>query len=240
MVRLLERCPTLKEMLDSQSASTLGGDRIPLHSNIPAAYAEALYQTVLRANPAVVLEVGMAYGVSSLAILSALRDGNRHGRLITIDPVQSTAWKGCGQAALARAGLAERHELIEEYNYQALPRLLAAGLKVDFAYIDGRHHFDYALLDWWFIDKMLPVEGIVGFNDCGWPAIEKVIRFVLGHRKYVEIDVGLPVTMPGGRKLKLLRGLTLGLKKEWCLRVEDRYLKKAADWEPHGKFFAPF
>jgi predicted O-methyltransferase YrrM len=241
MARLLERCPILKEMMESQSAHTQSGEQIPIHSNIPPAYAEALYEIVLQGGPAVVLEVGMAFGVSSLAILSALRDGNREGRLISIDPVQSSDWKGCGLAAIARARLGERHELIEDYDYNALPRLLAAGLRIDFAYIDGWHTFDYALVDWWYVDKMLTVDGIVGFNDCSWRAVDKVIRFVLSHRKYTEIDVGLPVTLAGySRKRELLRRLTFGRKEQWYRRHEDRYLKKTANWEPRWDFFAPF
>jgi predicted O-methyltransferase YrrM len=241
MGRLLERCSILKDMMDSQIACSQSGEQIPIHSSIPPAYAEALYETVLRADPAIVVEVGMAFGASSLAILSALRDGNRDGRLISIDPTQSSDWKGCGLAAIARAGLEKRHELIEDYDYNALPRLLAAGLKIDFAYIDGWHTFDYALVDWWYVDKMLTVDGIVGFNDCSWPAVDKIIKFVLSHRKYHEIDVGLPVTLAGwDHKRELLRRLTFGRKKEWYRRWEDRYLKKSANWEPKWDFFAPF
>jgi predicted O-methyltransferase YrrM len=220
MGRLLDRCSILKDMIDSRLSYSQSGEQIPIHSNIPPAYAEALYETVLRADPAVVVEVGMAFGVSSLAILSALRDGNRDGKLISIDPDQSSYWKGCGVAAIARGGFAERHKLIEDYDYNALPQLLAAGLKIDFAYIDGWHTFDYALVDWWYVDKMLTVGGMVGFNDCDWPAVDKVIKFVLSHRKYDEVDGGLPVTSTGG--------------------CEDRYFKKTAHWEPNWNFFAPF
>lgn len=32
----------------------------------------------------------------------------------------------------------------------------------------GWHTFDHTLLAWWYVDKMLPAGGIVGFNDCDW------------------------------------------------------------------------
>ncbi|HET8925038.1 MAG TPA: class I SAM-dependent methyltransferase [Candidatus Acidoferrum sp.] len=184
----------------------------------------------------------MAFGVSSLAILSGLRDGGQNGKLISIDPHQcSGGWKGAGVAAVARAALNDRHELIEDYDYNVLPRLLSSGLKIDFAYIDGWHTFDYVLLDYWYIDKMLTVGGVVGFNDCSWPAIDKVIRFVLTHRKYSEIEVGLPVEFASlSRRRELLRRLTFGDKRQWCSRVEDRYFKKGADWEPKWDFFVAF
>lgn len=243
MGQLLERCPVLQEIMDSQSAYSQLGEQIPINSNIPLAYAEALYQTILQANPSIVLEVGMAFGVSSLAILSALRDGSRDGRLISIDPFQSSksGWQGCGLTTIARAGFEKRHELIEDYDYNALARLLAANFKIDFAYIDGWHTFDYAFVDWWYIDKMLRVDGIVGFNDCGWRSVDTVIRFVLSHRKYSEINTGLPVTLANySRKRELLRRLVFGRKEEWYRRSEDRYFKKTVDWEPRWDFFAPF
>jgi hypothetical protein len=92
-------------------------------------------------------------------------------------------------------------------------------------------------MDWWYVDKMLTVGGIAAFNDCSWPAVAKAIDFVLTHRKYTEIDVGIPA--PSRRKLKLLRLLTFGLKK-LPLDGRDRYFKKDAHWEPMYDFFAPF
>src|SRR5688572_39604 len=197
MSELLERCPILREMLEGRTAYTSAGERVPLHSDIRPEYAEALYQTILRLRPSVAIEVGMAFGVASLAILSALRDGQADGKLISIDPMQSSQWKGGGVTAVAKAGLSDRHVLFEDYDHSVLPRLLASGYRVGFAYVDGWHTFDYALLDWWYIDKMLPVGGVVGLNDCGWPAVEKVIRFMLTHRKYTELDVGLTPQLLG-------------------------------------------
>jgi predicted O-methyltransferase YrrM len=240
MPGLLDRCQVLKNMFDSRTSPSLTGESVPLHSNINLSYAESLYEMVRRVQPAVVVEVGMAFGVSSLAILTALRDGGR-GRLISIDPMQTSEWNGCGRAAVIRAGFGDLHELIEDYDYHALPRLLASGVTCAFAYIDGWHTFDYALLNWWYLDKMLAVNGVVGFNDCGWPAVDKVIRFVRSHRKYSEIDAGLPIEYVGlGGRQELLRLLTFGRKQQSHRQAQDRYFRKEEDWEPQWDFFAPF
>ena len=69
----------------------------------------------------------MAFGVSSLAILCALADRSRGAKLVSIDPRQSCDWKGAGLAAIARAGFGDHHQLIEDFDYLALPRLLASG-----------------------------------------------------------------------------------------------------------------
>jgi len=55
--------------------------------------------------------------------------------------------------------LQDWHELVEDFDYYALPRLLANGCRADFAYIDGWHTFDHAMLDFWFIDKMMNIGG---------------------------------------------------------------------------------
>jgi predicted O-methyltransferase YrrM len=242
MPKLLSRCPVLKEMLESGFVQTLEGGQVPIDSNIPLAYAETLYETVLKTRPLVVLEIGMAFGVASLAILSALRDICQNGKLVSIDPHQTSGnWKGGGVAAVDRAALKESHKLIEDYDFNALPHLLTSGFQLDFAYIDGWHTFDYVLLDWWYLDKMLPVGGVIGFNDCGWPAIDKVIKFVLTHRKYKEMDVGLPMEFAKqGRRRELLRRLTFGEERQWYRRAEDRYFEKVESWEPKWDFFAEF
>jgi predicted O-methyltransferase YrrM len=238
---LLDRCAILKEVFDTRTARRPTGDAVPVHSNIPREYAEALYRTVLANRPAVVLEVGMAFGVSALAILTALHEAGGSGRLISIDPNQATQWKSCGLTAVERAGLRHRHRLIEEFDYVALPRLLASGQRIDLAYIDGWHTFDYALLDFWFVDRMLNAGGVVGFNDCGFRAVDKVIKFVQSHRKYEEVDVGLPADLVDHTRLRgLLRRLT-GRPPEGSYRMrQDRYFRKGENWEPDWDFFAEF
>lgn len=231
---LLEKNSVLKSMYETG----LAVDGSPMHSHLPQSYAEALFQAVLSERPITVVEVGMAMGTSSLAILSALRETGG-GRLVSIDPMQTSGWNGRGVAAIAAAGLADRHELIEDFDYRALPRLLDSGLQIDFAYIDGWHTFDYTLLDWWYIDRMLPARGVVVFNDCSWPAVDKAIRFVQTHRKYEEMDVGLPrVLTPKGDWLdQVKRRLPGGEPRR---RSEDRYFRKKEAWEPSWDFFAPF
>jgi predicted O-methyltransferase YrrM len=223
------------------------GAQIPMHSNLPQRYAEALYRTVLRARPAVVVEVGMAFGISSLAILTALEEAG-HGRLLSIDPYQGTDWHGCGLAAIERSGLGARHELVERPDYLALPKLVEQGLEIEFAYIDGWHTFDYALIDFWYADKLLAEGGIVGFNDCGFRAVAKTIAFALSHRKYVEVNVGLapeprtgfPAGLHAEEDSRSLRSRLEGRLRRKTLLGQDRYFRKEARWEPNWDYFRDF
>ncbi|HET9729781.1 MAG TPA: class I SAM-dependent methyltransferase, partial [Acidimicrobiia bacterium] len=124
------------------------------------------------------------------------------------------------------------HRLIEAFDYVALPDLLRAGTAIEFAYIDGWHTFDYTLLDFFYLDKMLQPGGIVAFNDCHYPAVEKVTSFVVRHRRYVEEDVGIPAR-------RIVRARWHRLIGRW-VNVNDRYFRKLEAWEPDYKFYAPF
>jgi len=238
MTALFEKNSVLKEMLLDRRVITRDGAVKPVISAITPRYAEALHRFVLERRPNVVVEVGLAQGASSLSILTALEDIGAGGRLISIDPFQREDYGEQGLFNIERSGLAARHEWIGELDYLALPRLLASGLKVDFGYIDGWHTFDYTLLDFWYLDKMTPVGGHLAFNDCGWRAVQKAIGFLLTHRKYVEVDVGLKPSVVLGREL--IRLVTGKWGRQYKRMNQDRYFRKDEAWEPPHDFFRNF
>jgi predicted O-methyltransferase YrrM len=236
---LKDACPTFRRMVESGVAQSADGTELKIHSQIHPDFSEALYRTVLREKPEVALEVGMAFGFSTLAVLSAFRELGR-GCLISIDPNQSSQWHGAGKRAVELAELSNYHRLIEDFDYLALPELLKQGTKLGFAYIDGWHTFDYALLDWWYIERMLAVQGVVAFNDCHMPAVDKVLAFIRSHRRYAEIDSGLKIQeLWQSRRTKLWKWLT-GQKLVSPPRWQDRYFRKLEDWQPDWDFFAEF
>jgi predicted O-methyltransferase YrrM len=203
------------------------------HSIIAPAFAEALYRTVRKEQPRLVVEIGMAFGASSIAMLTALDENGGDGQLISIDPHQhGDGWKGLGVANVERAGLAHRHRLIEEPDFLALPVLVRDQMQVEFAYIDGWHTFDYTLLDFFYVDKLLRVGGVVAFNDCHYPAVEKVTKFVVRHRRYREEDVGLPPRTIVRARWHRLVGRRVN--------INDRYFRKLQTWEPDFRFFVDF
>lgn len=224
----------LTEIYRTGKVYDLAGKAVSCNSHIPRKYMEVLYRTVLEAKPKLVVEVGMAHGVSSLAILTALDKIGKDGQLISIDPFQSTDWQNIGVANVARSGFAKRHQLLESYDYLALPQLLDEGVKIDFAYIDGWHTFDYVLLDIFYIDKMLRPRGIIGFNDCGYLAIHKALNFLQGHRKYKELNVGLKSDYQAGTLLKT------AVRHALRISNADRYFRKLENWEPNWNFYARF
>lgn len=201
-------------------------------SGISLGHANALYEFVKKTKPRLALEIGMANGISTVAILQGLKE-NQFGKLISIDPYQNADWQGAGLNLINACGLGDMHRLIEEPDYLALPKLLDEGTRVDFAYIDGWHTFDYALLDFWYVDKMLNIKGAVAFNDCGLRAVSKVIKFVQTHRDYRE-EMVLNRTYAASNLAKTFVRRALGL----C--TNDRYFMKKSCFEPSWNFFKNF
>jgi hypothetical protein len=55
---------------------------------------------------------------------------------------------------------------------------------VDFAFVDGWHTFDHVLVDFFYIDRLLRVGGIVVFDDASMPAIHRICRYIATNRQY--------------------------------------------------------
>lgn len=203
----------------------------PLNSEISERFCAALSAVVTREQPKLVIEIGMACGFSTLAILSALPQG---ARLLSIDPFQHRDYHGLGHALVQRSDRAEAHTLIEEPDYLALPRLLEQGTTADLVYIDGMHTFDYVALDAFYADKLVRPGGVVAFNDCGFRSIHKFLKYFRKHRDYEELDVGLAPDFKGGNPLITLSRRLTGRSNQ------DRYFRKKSDWEPVHNYFKTF
>ena len=177
----------LAEILRTKrSLSGDGENTIDVHSGVSVEEGELLSRLIGERKPRVSLEVGLAFGISALFICEALKQHTQNPRHIVIDPAQHAAehWQGAGLANLERAGYRPFVEFIEKPSQIALPELITAGTKIDFAFIDGEHTFDHALMDFFFIDKLMNVGGVVVFDDTGWPSLRKVARFVASNRSY--------------------------------------------------------
>jgi predicted O-methyltransferase YrrM len=142
-----------------------------------------LYELIQEYRCEKTLEIGLAYGLSTLFICQAHRD-KTGGTHIAIDPKQTKLWKSIGLLNIKKAGLEEYFRFFESPSYEVLPKLLLEGEKFDFAFIDGSHFFDYTLVDFFYIDKLLPVGKYVLFDDIWMPGIRKVLHYILRNRNY--------------------------------------------------------
>ncbi|MBS1516803.1 MAG: class I SAM-dependent methyltransferase [Bacteroidetes bacterium] len=136
-----------------------------------------------RANTSV--EIGLAFGTSALFICDSLRK-NKNTKHYIIDPYQNFehSYNGIGLNNLKRAGYENIIEFIEKPSHLGLAQLESEKVMVDFAFIDGWHTFDHVLVDFFFVDRILHVGGMVILDDSDWPAIEKVCSFIKSNRSY--------------------------------------------------------
>jgi predicted O-methyltransferase YrrM len=160
----------------------------PFPASIPYETGALLYELVLKEGLNRTLEVGMAYGLSTLFLCQAHRDKGS-GTHTAIDPHQGSRFRAIGLANVREAGLDDHLRFHEAPSFEVLPALCRAGEVYDFAFIDGRHVFDYVLVDFFFIDKLLRVGGYVVFDDLWLPQVRKVVSFVLRNRGYQLIKL---------------------------------------------------
>ena len=152
------------------------------------AEGELIMRVFEAVNPDLSLEIGFAYGVSTLFACSALDRNSKPARHIVIDPCQSSLYDGIGLLNIKRAGYDQFVELIEEPSEMALPRLLRSQTRVQAAIIDGWHTFDHALVDFFYVNRMLDPGGVVIFDDVNMPAIARLIGHVLTYPAYRLFD----------------------------------------------------
>jgi predicted O-methyltransferase YrrM len=155
--------------------------------SVPYATGRLLYDLILREGLDSTLEVGMAYGLSTLFICQAHQDKNT-GRHTAIDPFQKE-WKSIGLLNVERAGLNDRFRFIPAPSSKALASLCESNERIDFAFIDGAHRFDQVLMDFHFIDQILKVAGFIAMDDLGMPSVRKVVSFILRNRSYEPVAI---------------------------------------------------
>lgn len=199
----------IEDIFKNGKVSDNDGKMYPLRSNIDRNEGEFLYKIIREHQCRKTLEVGCAMGISSLFICSALErlEGASH---TIVDPNQTTYWNSLGITQLDRAEV-NYYRLVEEPSEYALPRWAKQGEKYDFCFIDGWHTFDHTLLDFFYVDRLLDVGGIVAIDDVGWPSIKKVIRYVSNYPNYKLIGC-VPRTIQRGMVSYLYKGLTLAFR----------------------------
>lgn len=102
----------------------------------------ALYKLLKEKNLNNTLEIGMAYGLSSLFICQAHHDKGE-GFHNSIDPFQKATWKSIGLLNIQRSNLDEVLTFHEAPSHEVMPQILQRGSRFDFIFIDT----DFLTLD---------------------------------------------------------------------------------------------
>jgi predicted O-methyltransferase YrrM len=210
----LDFCPQLQDLYETRrTVGRLGKVFDSLGALSTVNNLIALRALMLELKPERTLEIGMAFGGSTLTFSQSHKDLKREPlkQHTAIDPAQSKYSDDTGRLLLENAGLRGYVEVIEAYSSQAMPWLVAEGRRFQMAYIDGSHQFEDVLMDFVFTHEMLEVGGIILFDDSTDSHVAKVLRFL--EANYDEIYA--PVSLARFRV-----GLSAKLKYQaaWYLR----------------------
>ena len=155
------------------------------------------------------IEVGCANGISSIYICSGISTKATPSHT-AIDPFQTSTYHGRGIANVGHAGF-PFFEVIEQPSEIALPDLLKSGKLYDMALIDGLHTADQTLLDFYYLDRMIPTGGILVIDDVNARAVNKIVHYVSTYPNYRLIGTsgsrGIPRRTLNLVKLALAAGL---------------------------------
>jgi len=189
---------TVQSMLASMFASEpqLGSDgqmhEIDKFTRIAPQQGELLCLIHRTLKPKHSLEIGCGYGFSTVYFMRAMLEltNSRH---TIIDPHQISYYAGMGLEKVKALGMSDRVTFIEQESCIALGKLALEGYKAEMIFIDGRHHVDNVMVDFFMSDKICPLNGALVFDDMWMPSVQKVVRMVGENRKdYLRVDSPVP------------------------------------------------
>lgn len=244
--------PFWQQIIDRGWVESADGTRYPLHSSTSGEQCRYLQEQMRSVSAVRTLEVGLAYGLSTLAICEQLRE-NSGAQHIVIDPWQKTeCWHGVGLENLSRAGLlplVQFHEVAAEV---CLPQLLTEGVKIDFAYIDAGKRLDDTLIYSWYVMRMLRVGGRVVFDDAQFPGVRTALRYLVQDSRYRAAGCLVPDGLSMSRRVaesvlrclpwasRLVSREVLQSDRELGIAANCVVLEKVgdgqADWKWHPQF----
>tara|TARA_B100002019_G_C21238801_1_gene584296 strand:+ start:152 stop:763 length:612 start_codon:yes stop_codon:yes gene_type:complete len=172
----------LKKVL-SENKFTYEGKDVELIDGIPIEEVEMIYEVMSEYKPKSSLEIGLCHGISSMAICDNLKESNGVNHII--DPGLRINKYGINN--LEKAGLKDNFIHYDDVSEVVLPQLLQDDFKVDFVFMDGWLTLDHLMLDFFYIDKILNIGGIVMFDNCEMSSVKEAFNYFSQYPSYHEL-----------------------------------------------------
>ena len=159
--------------------------------SVPAQDCDVLRDVLIAEGARAVIEIGLAYASSALAIGEALVATGGEVRHLIIDPHQDSGYASVGWQAMRAAGLDRHSAMIMEPSSIVLARLVSERFVADAAFIDGSHRYHEVFVDLYFLRKLVRPSGLVILDDAEWPSVATALR-------YYDLNLGWTrVNLPG-------------------------------------------
>ncbi|MBJ7401774.1 MAG: class I SAM-dependent methyltransferase [Bradyrhizobium sp.] len=195
--------PILQEMLsENQTIGRSGKIFRDLPSNSTVNNLKFIQQTMRERRPLRTLEIGLAFGASTLVFCTENKKLGHAGEKqhTAIDPYQPySPYDEAGVYAVERAKLADYLDYRPEFSEFVLPRLLESHQRYDFIYIDGSHLFENVFIDTFYCARLLNDGGWMALDDSSDPHVAKVIEFMRANLAGAvkEISLGAKSALAG-------------------------------------------
>jgi predicted O-methyltransferase YrrM len=145
--------------------------------SIPDGDADVLRDLLLAENARTVVEIGLAYGSSALAIAEALTSPGTEGAAHVIIDAFQDQFHDTGWNTIIAAGLTDVCSLRRERSQFVLARLAAEGFVADAAFVDGSHIFHNVFVDLFFLRELVRPGGLIVLDDCRWPSVATAVTY---------------------------------------------------------------
>lgn len=223
----------LNQIRNSGKVTDADGAEHDFHSSIDVAEGELLQRLIEKHKPQKTIEIGCAFGTSSLYICDALNRFSERPEHTIIDPFQHENWHGVGLHNLHRCKL-DFFKHVSERSELALPKILESGGpgQFDFALIDGFHTFDHTLLDIFYLTRMLKTGGILVIDDIRMPGVNLAARYALKYPCYRMLD---KATFSASKSLKRIWFVFEALQKATWLVPKRRLFFRSSVLAPDRK-----
>ncbi|MFI0815945.1 class I SAM-dependent methyltransferase [Streptomyces sp. NPDC021098] len=160
---------------------------------VPERDCDQLRDLLISEGAQTVVEVGLAYASSALAIGEALFTVEPpRPRHIIIDPLQESEWSNVGWDLLCSAGLDSIASLMRAPSSIALPQLLTEGLTADAAFVDGSHRFHEVFVDLYFLRKIVRPGGLIVIDDDWAPSVRTAAHYYERNLGWMPIPDAFP------------------------------------------------
>lgn len=154
-------------------------------TRISAGDGMALYDLAVATKAKNTIEIGMAYGFSTICFLAAIAK-NGAGHHTSIDPFQRSHWNGIGLAhAMSLAPMIDGQSsftFLDDRSDRVSADLARAEEKFDLIFIDGNHRYDDVLVDFYLFAQICEAGGHIVFDDMWMSSVQTVVSFIETNR----------------------------------------------------------